>query len=261
MTIRPIVGAVSIAVLATPTLAAAPIALHPERIGAETARFDHGRAIVRLKTPTGIVEIRPMPVEKGRLSFAVAVINRGDGPANFGIENISATLNGLPIAVPDHAQLAAKAQEKARARQIGVGLLAGALAGIASTASNQGTYYRHVHGPRGGYTRAIHWENNTPGVIGATAAVAGGAMAIRGIDRKLDYTLDRLGAQVLQTTTVDPGSSFGGLVIVPVDRRAAMPAQIVLHVSFNGIAYPFAFRMAPPGAALPPPLPATPADR
>ena len=32
----------------------------------------------------------------------------------------------------------------------GLALFAGVLAGVASTASNQGSYYRHVRGPRGG---------------------------------------------------------------------------------------------------------------
>ena len=130
------------------------------------------------------------------------------------------------------------------------------LAGVASTASNQGSYYRHVRGPRGGFTQAIHWQDDTPGVIGATAAVAGGAMVIGGIDRKLDYTLDQLGTQILQTTTIDPGSSFGGMVILPIDRDAGHPADIRVNVAFDGRVYAFGFRLTRSGIGVPAPVPA-----
>lgn len=252
-----LVAAVTAPSLPAPSFAATPLTLYPERIGAETARFYRGSATIQLKTPAGIVEVRPMPAEKGQVAFSLAVFNHSRSPANFGVENVSATVNGVPAAVPTYAQLADRAEQKARNAKIGTALFAGALAGVASTASNQGTYYRHVRGPRGGYTRAIHWEDNTPGVIGATAAVAGGAIAIRSIDQKLDYTLDRLGGQILQTTTVDPGASFGGMIVVPVDREAGYPARIRLQVSFNGALYPFAFQLAPAGMAAPPPMPAT----
>jgi hypothetical protein len=243
--------------LVAPAFAAPPLALYPERIGAETARFYRGNAAVILETPSGSIEIRPMPVENGRIQFAIAVYNKSGRPANVGTENVSATLNGLPVPVPSYEQLADQAQQKARNAKIGAALFTGVLAGVASTASNHGTAYRHVGGPRGGYTQAIHWHDDTPGIVGATAAVAGGAMVIHGIDKKLDYTLDQLGGQVLKTTTVDPGSTFGGMVVVPTGKHIAYPAQIRLTISFNGVSYPFAFRLTPSGTDVPPPLPAT----
>lgn len=94
-------------------------------------------------------------------------------------------------------------------------------------------------------------------MIGATAAVAGGAMVISGIDRKLDYTLDQLGAEILQTTTIDPGSSFGGMVILPIDKDAGHPADIRVDVTFDGRIYAFGFRLTPSGIGVPPPVPAT----
>jgi hypothetical protein len=91
-----------------------------------------------------------------------------------------------------------------------------------------------------------------PGIVGATAAVAGGA--IHGIDRKLDYTLDQINGQILQTTTVDPESSLGGVIVVPIGKDTAYPAEIRIMIDFNGVAYPFAFRLSP---EWPPPFPAT----
>lgn len=257
MIVRTVMTGMLVSAVVSPAFATSPLALYPEQIGQETARFYRGSAAVMLQTPSGTIEIRPMPVEKGRVQLAIAVYNKSGRPANFGIENISASVNGIPVPVPTSEQLADQARQKARSAKIGAALLTGVVAGVASTASSHGTAYRHVGGPRGGYTQAIHWHDDTPGIIGATAAVAGGAMVIHGIDKKLDYTLDQLGGQILQTTTVDPGSTFGGLVVVPAGKDLAYPAQLRLQISFNGVAYPFAFRLTPPGMNVPPPLPAT----
>ena len=235
--------------------AAPAMTLYPQQIGAETARYQHGSATISLKSPTATVEIRPLPVEDGRAAFSIAIFNHDGRPANLGMENITAVVNGIPTPVPTYAQLAEAAERKARQAKIGTALFAGVLAGVASTASNQGSYYRHVRGPRGGFTQAIHWQDDTPGVIGATAAVAGGAMVIGGIDRKLDYTLDQLGTEILQMTTIDPGSSFGGMVILPIDRDAGHPADIRVNVAFDGRVYAFGFRLTRSGIGVPAPVP------
>ena len=256
LNIRLFLTATLVAAIATPAMAAPALTLYPVHIGAETARFDRGAATLSLQTPTGTVEVRPMPVEKGKLAFSVAVFNQSKVPAHFGTENIGATINAIPVAVPTRDQLADQARKKARGAKIGTVLATGVLAGAASTASSSGTYYHYVAGPRHGYAQAIHWEDNTPGVIGATASIAGGAMMVQSIDQKLDYTLDQLGTRILQTTTVDPGSSFGGLVIVPTGKGLAYPAEVGLQIAFGGKVYPFAFRLTPAGTNVPPPLPA-----
>jgi len=256
MQIRSVLAVTLAAAIAAPALAAPTLSLYPERIGAETARYSSGSATISLKTPSGTVEIRPMPVENGKVTFAVAVLNQGELPTNFGMENIAATVNGIPVTLPTRNQMADQARKKARKAKIGTVLVTGVLAGAVSTAADSGTYYHHVGSSRGGYTQAIHWEDDTPGVIGATAAVAAGAMMVQTVNQKLDHTLDQLGTQILQTTTVDPGSSFGGLVVVPTGKGTDNPAAIRLQVNFNGRLYPFAFRLTPSGINVPPPLPA-----
>ncbi|WP_343698972.1 hypothetical protein [Caulobacter sp.] len=240
-----LITAVAVTSCAAPAFAAGPLTLYPERIGAETARFTQGVATVRLTTPAGTVEVRPLSADKGQAAFSLVVVNQGVSSANFGVENVSATLDGVPVAVPTRAQLADQAQRKAREAKIGAALFAGAVAGLVSGASNEGAYYQHVRGPHGGYTREVRWEDNTPGVIGATTAVAGGALAIQGVDDRLADRLDRLDGQILQTTTVDPGERFGGMIVVPIDRQSGYPVRIQLQVTFNGAVYPFAFLLAP----------------
>ena len=92
--------------------------------------------------------------------------------------------------------------------------------------------------------------------IGYSLGVTLLAMVIGGIDRKLDYTLDQLGTQILQTTTIDPGSSFGGMVILPIDRDAGHPADIRVNVAFDGRVYAFGFRLTRSGIGVPAPVPA-----
>ncbi len=250
-------AAVLLASISSVAGAAPPLILYPQHVGAETARYDRGLATISLRSPTATIEIRPLPIEKGQVAFSIAVFNHGPRPANLGIENISALVNGIPMPLPTYAQLADDAERRARNAKIGTALFAGVLAGVASTASTEGTYYRHVRGPGGSHTQAIHWHDDTPGIIGATAAVVGGAVVIHGIDRKLDYTLAQLGAQILQTTTVDPDSSFGGMVVLPLGHRTASPADIRITIRFDGRPYMFAFRLAPAGMAIPADFPAT----
>lgn len=252
-----VAGAMALTISGT-AIAATPLALYPVNVGTETARFDRGLATVNLELPSGAVEIRPLATARGEITLGVAVFNKSGRPANFGIENIRVRINGLPAYLPTHDQLMAEAREKARDRKIAAALVTGVVAGAASTMPNSYSYRQRVYTPRGSYSRTIRWEDNTPGIIGATAAVAGGAVVIHGIDRKLDYTLDRIDGSILQTTTVDPGNSFGGVVVVPFDKKLPLPAEIRVEIEWNGALYPLGFRLTPQGVAVPPPFPATP---
>lgn len=251
-----VAGALTLTIPAM-AVAATPIALYPVKVGAESARYDRGRATVNLELPDGAVEIRPVSTGKDEVSLAVAVFNKSGRPANFGLENIRVRINGTPAYLPTHDQLMANARDKARDRKIATALIAGVAAGAASTLSNSYSYHQRVYTPHGSYGRTIRWEDNMPGIVGATAAVAGGAVVIHGIDRKLDYTLDRIDGSILQTTTVDPGNSFGGVVVVPFDRKMPLPAEIRVEIDWNGTPYMFGFRLTPQGVAVPPPFPAT----
>ena len=233
------------------SLAAAPaLILQPISIGTETARFDRGVATVSLKTSAGAVEVRPLPLRDDRtLAFSVAVYNRSGRAANFGTENVTASFDNIPVHVLSHDQLANAATRKARDRQIGALALAGVLAGVASTASTTHYGYGVVRTPHAIYARPIAWQDNSIGTVGAVAAVGAGAMAARSIDQKLDYTLDRIDGETLQTTTVYPDASLGGVVTLALyDDLRKRPGTVHLTVSWNGERYPFAFRLAPAGA-------------
>lgn len=240
--------------------ASVPLTLYPIQIGYETARYSNGNGTLNLEMPTGAVEIRLLPVQNGQVQLAVAVFNKSGQAANFGIENIRAQVNGMAVALPNRDQLADAAERRARERKIGTAIFAGVLAGVASTASSPYSYQQRVLTPRGVYSRTVSWQDNTPGVVGAVAAAAGGAAVIRGIDSKLDYTLDRIDGEILETTTVDPGHSFGGVVVVPQYGDGREPSDIQLQVNWNGSVYRFKVRLTRSGENVPPPFPATSRD-
>ncbi|MBB4148671.1 hypothetical protein [Sphingobium scionense] len=253
-------AAASLCLIAVPPSAVqarGPAMLVPVQLGAETARYHQGVPTLHLETPTGAVEVRPLPVRDGQLSFAVAVYNKGDAPANFGPENVWSSIG--PVLTKE--QLKDGVRRRARGAKIATVIIAGTLAGVASTASSHGTYYGWARTPRGPVPTAIRWEDHSVGVLGAAAAVGGGALAIHAIDRRLGHTLDQFESEILQTNTVDPGASFGGMAIIPIERRQPLAPDIRLTVRWNGADYPFAFR--PTGADAPAPQPfesATPRD-
>lgn len=256
-----LVGAITLTSAQVVAASAPPLTLQPVSVGQETARYDKGVATVSLKTPQGAVEIRPLPLRDGKtLSFNIAVYNQSGRAANFGTENIRASFDGMPARVLTAEQLADAAKDKARTKQIGTMVLAGVVAGIASTASTTHTDYRAVHTRHHGtYARAITWEDNTIGTVGAVAAVGVGAAAVVGIDKRLDYTLDQIDGQTLQTTTVNPNASLGGVVTVGLAKEDANRSGMVnLTIDWNGQSYPFTFRLAAQGASAP--MPATQPD-
>lgn len=253
----PIAAICLLLVVPSAALAGDPPTLSPVRIGAETARYWQGVATVHLETPTGAVEVRPLPIRDGQIPFALAVYNKGSAPTNFGPENVWVSIG--PVLTRE--QLEANARRRATGAKVATAIIAGTLAGIASTASTQGTAYGWTPTRRGPVPTAIHWEDHSIGVVGAAAAIGGGALAIHGIDKRLDHTLNRFQSEILQTSTVDPGASFGGMAVIPFSRKQPHPSEIRLTVRWNGADYPFAFQLTRPGA--PPPLPfeqATPRD-
>lgn len=236
---------------------AGTLTVYPVRVDDETARYSRGLATLHRETAVGTVELSLHPVtKKSQVTFDVALFNASSAPVNFGIENISVQIDGVPVAVPSREQLASAEKNKTRSRQIGTALVAGVVAGVASTASNDYTYYRGVRTPRGVYGQAVHVEDDTPGVVGAIASVAAGALVISGMERKLNQTLATINGRVLETTTIDPGNSAGGMIVVPITSPA--PHEITVQVRSSGAVYAFAMRLTPSGVNVPPPLPATP---
>jgi len=55
----------------------------------------------------------------------------------------------------------------------------------------------------------------------------------------------------VQTTTVDPGGSYAGKIVVEKIKDRTLPQRVTITVNWNGEQYPFAFRLAKPGTPAP----------
>lgn len=202
----------------------------------QTIRYVSGQATTFAEGRKGSVQVTPLGVnEKGRLVFGVAAFNNGAEATTLGVENMTATAGGAPLRIFTHAELERMAKNDAT-----IAMVATALAGAASAyAATQGPTYTSTYStPRG-----VYRYQSTDYVAQAAlagAAVAGAAVTMKQINDTLDGTLAALQGQILQTTTVDPETSFGGQVITD---RVAIPSEGVLDalltVAFNSEVYQF----------------------
>ena len=233
---------------------AADLILYPVQVGSETIRFRTGIPTLNIETATGAVTVTPLPLDHSHATFGMAVYNKGNSSVNFGGENITATINGLPIAILTREELEKRAKSRAAWSAVGIALLAGVAAAAASSAHSTSHYYGNVRTPHGTYFWSSSYRDNSVGALGATAAVAAGTAGIVGVQNRLEYTLGTLATDILQTTTIDPDNSYGGEVVVEKPANMKLPYDVTITAHLNGIDYPFTFRMTEQGKNKPPPF-------
>jgi hypothetical protein len=211
-------------------------AVKPVAGDSQSIRYVQGQATTFAEGRNGSVQVTPLGVnEKGRLVFGVAAFNNAKEPTNFGVENMIAAAGGEPLRIFTHAELERMAKNDAT-----IALVAAALAGAATAyAASQGPTYTSTYStPRGVYRYQA--TDHVAQAALAGAAVAGTALTMKEINDNLDGTLMALQGQVLQTTTIDPESSFGGQVITD---RVAIPSEgsldALLTVTWNEDVYQF----------------------
>jgi hypothetical protein len=257
---RFVIAATLAATAASPVLA--KTAIYPVPTGSEVARFHNGVPTLDLETATGGVEITPLPFDHGHVTFGIAIYNKIRQPSNFGIENISANVGGTPLPVLSEQELEKRAKSRAMWSQIGIAMLAGAAAAAASTAHTTDHYYGRVRTPHGTYAWSAAYRDNSIGVLGATAASAAGVAGIVGVQNRLDYTLQNLGQEIVQTTTVEGDASYGGRIVIEKPKGdMKTPYDMRIAINLNGQTYPFVFRITDEGKNLPaayPPPPSMP---
>ena len=243
------------------SIAATPLYPQPFQIGEETARFNKGIPLVSLEQEKGGVQITPTAMDHGSMSFMVVVYNDGNELANFGIENVTAEIGGQTLVPFSREQLQSKAKNRAMWSQIGIALLAGAAAGVASTATTKSSYRSYLRTPRGTYSYYGVYRDNSLGVLGAGAATAGGVVAIHSIQQQLDQTLGQLEDEIIQTTTVEPGESYGGRIVLQKIKSSQLPQNVTISITWNGEIYKFGLRVPKKGDPAPAMRPATIASR
>ena len=234
--------------MSAPALAGPNWAIQPVQAGQETVRYNQGVPTVDLELKDGVVQVTPLGVDHGSLVFGVAVYNDSRQPANFGIENVAASTGSAALRAFTKDELVRQAKNRAAWTQVGLAFLGVA---AATAAASQRSYYRNTYvTPRGTY-RSYWSMPSAVGQVQATAIAAGTGYGLVAVQNQLDRTVETLGSEIVQLTTIDPGESYAGRIILQKFNPKSLPAQMVLTVNWNGEAYPFTFQIAKPGTPTP----------
>lgn len=216
--------------------------------GAETARFQQGVVTLDLELERGAVQVTPLPLDHGSLSFSVAVLNKADAPANIDITNFNVAAGPQALPVFSKDQLEGKAKNRAMWAQIAL-VAAGSLS-AAAAASQRDTYRSTLVTPRGTYS----FRGSAPSAAGqaaAAASIAGAGVGIAAVRARLDETRAALGNNIVQLTTIDPGEGYAGQIVVAKIKDRTLPQRVTVTVRWNGEDYPFVFQVAKKGTPVP----------
>jgi hypothetical protein len=218
--------------------------VQPVTDASETVRYNQGAATTYFDAKDIAVQVTPLGFNSQRqISFGVAVVNKTTHPINFGYENLSmATGGGVPIAIYDRATLERQARNRAMIAAVLVAAASGAAAAAAARNSSY-TTNSTVYTPRGAYS--FHSTTYDPALASANiaAATAVGGAGIYAIQNQLNATIAGLNGRILATTTINPGQSYGGIIVG--DRlKGSYPQHVVVRVSESGVQHAFTFNIA-----------------
>ncbi|UZW55571.1 hypothetical protein NUH86_01830 [Sphingobium sp. JS3065] len=242
-----IVALAAVAAPIVPATAGSPVLIQAIQTGEESVRYYKGKPTLDLHQQLGSVQVSPFTIDRGSLVFTVAVFNRAGAPVNVGIENVTAAVDGSPYKVMTVEELIKKEQDRARWQKIGLAFLGGL---AAYSASQPTTYHSTYSSPWGTSTYTSRYYSP----YAAYRAAEIGAMtgfAINAVQDQLDRTTDALGENVMQLTTVDPGNSYAGKVVLAKLRDKRLPKRVRIMVSMNGETYPFEFQVVKMGTPAP----------
>jgi len=241
-------GLCALVLLATPASAGKPFDVHGLIVGKEAARYVKGVPTLDLQQQRGAIELRSLGFYNNHPMFAIAFYNAGPEPVNIGLDDIHAVANGTVLRVFSVEELERQAKHKAWWSQFAIAMLGGVSAGLA--ASQHDTYHSTITGPYGTYT--IHTSYpSLAGQLQAQNISLNTAWSIAAIQYQLDRTIELINDHVVQRTTVDPGSTYGGLIIMDKLKQGDPPFELHLDVDWNGERYPFAYVMQKPGRPVP----------
>ena len=240
--------AVATALIATPVAARDKVYALPS--AGATASYDRGIPTVQIVRANGIVQLTPIGMDHGGMTFVVTVFNNSDRPINFDLSNIQAGSGGQPIRPMSVDELIRKAKNRAFWRSVGIGLLGGLAVGLASSRNN--TYYSSYRSLYGSSYTVIRYPSIAGQIEAANLSVATG-YALTAIDRQLSQTREMLSDQIVQTTTLQPGDSYAGRVVLAKLPGSGM-RNVDVTINWNDEIFPFTLRLQDDNAAPPPPI-------
>jgi len=176
------------------------------------------------------------------------VFNGAGQPANLDLGNFSAQAGPQSLGVMTVNRLVKNAKNRAWWKQFGMAMVGGMAAGTA--ASQRDTYTGSVYTPYGS-VHSIYSAPSAMGQVQAMAIAGGTAYGIVSIQNRLDQTVEALGNEVVQTSTIYPGQTYAGKIVLEKIRSTSLPQRVMLTVTWNGEQYPFAFQLAKDGTPAP----------
>jgi hypothetical protein len=236
--------------------------MSPVPQASQQIRYERGEPTLYSEHLLGVVQVTPVKVtDDMRLAFGIAAFNKSGAPSNFGVENISlAEGDGTADKIFTSGELIHEAKVKAA-----WATFATALAGGLAAANSYSTTTATAYTPEG----SVSLYARTYDPAQAAEARAETRENLAAIQNSLDRTISGINGSVLQTTTVNPGDSYGGIVVADKLDSSRYPQTVSLHIAWNGEDHAFKFIIAegppqvPQGApaslpveALPPSQPA-----
>ena len=206
--------------------------------------YSQGAATVASDSKNGAVKVTPMGITGGGfVKFAVAAINHGATPTNLGVENVTVSdPTGVGLHVYTTAELTKIAHDKAVRAEVAIAILGGIAAAADSSAS-----YNSTSGYVG--STPVYFRSYDP--VAANLAIdrdsANTSAAISNINQQLANITAGLHDSALQTTTVNPGMGYGGLVWAAEPKNLAEakgPVTLTVVVNFAGEPHQFQFQLA-----------------
>lgn len=198
-------------------------------------RFSRGNAMMVSNGPSGSVLLLPVRYNDTRkFFFSIAAINTSSQPVNVGSEHVRLFLDGQPYSVEDFDHLRHAARQSAQ-REMNTAWMDAAVEYFLTLQDLEGHPRRHDIA----YRRAS------------------GQLEVSQdhIQRRLHRTVATLGKTMLETTTIDPGTTHGGAIVA---EQIIIPdgevRDMVVEVLFDGHPHRFRLNLAPSGTHAPTPI-------
>lgn len=199
----------------------------------QRARMDSGVEAVDSALPNSsvrVVESEEKVSKRGQ--FSVAVFNASGAPINFGTENVTVAVgNSPPMPTVTYERLVKEEKNRMMWAAVAAGLNAASNNIAASQAGYSSGTVAYSGATYGRYGTVNSYGTGSYSGYNAGAAYAAQATA----NTQNEQIFGRLAAESaaslqalkanLRTTTIDPGSSFGGLIMFDIPPKARKPAE------------------------------------
>lgn len=198
-------------------------------------RYMQGIPTATVQNETGGVMVTQTDPLYGRVRMRVAYTNATGAPVNFGTENITATIDGVPVPIMTADGLQKIAKNKAGWATFAVAM-AGGLGAVAANMNANRTYTTVGRTPFGVYSSRTTIHDPTAAALGTAASVGAAAYGVASINNNLEKTLVALNEDVIQTTTLEAGEGYGGMLVLDkfkLNKKAAGRLELLFKHNPN----------------------------